>query len=593
MYEWVVDGLSSLFEPITGQKHSGWPGLNVGGEIASQRQDSNARPTKRNYQSVHVSENISQSEPVAIKRRRKDIISFVKKTVAGVAGLLRLRNPLSSASEEHRRYTASQGPVGLMGIDELHTSWMSSSDWKMEKPTVGGQREKGGLGLLQGASTPLQGASTPLRKHIGLVLGPGNPDKGRDGDKPQRCSLQLLPSRPTQGVRVGTGPPSSDLPTPNRSHRQCLAVEEALKESDKEHYRRLLEMVSDKYSKNQPLPFTRTKPQGETFTQDGHRMAILGRTYESVTPKTGPLRANPSVYMWRDASSAKQTRDMRGELYLSKPLSAAVDTQPASNATKQPELDLSAEVAARLNLVDRETPTHTDTLNSTEELPRFSKEMAVEVSRALSQRDPNLVLSSAFKLCITQRDLASLQEGSWLNDEVINFYLSLVMTRSSSAGQGLKVYSFSTFFFPKLHGGGHTAVKRWTKAVDLFQYDIILVPLHLGIHWSLAVINFNSRTVRSYDSMGQRHDDICSLLLLYLREEHKARKDQDLDECKWTVDSLRASEIPQQKNGSDCGVFACKYADYIAQGWPLTFRQCHMPLFRKLMIWEILNQRLL
>ncbi|XP_038835847.1 sentrin-specific protease 2-like isoform X4 [Salvelinus namaycush] len=481
-----------------------------------------------------------------------------------------------------------------MGIDELHTSWMSSSDWKMEKPTVGGQREKGGLGLLQGASTPLQGASTPLRKHIGLVLGPGNPDKGRDGDKPQRCSLQLLPSRPTQGVRVGTGPPSSDLPTPNRSHRQCLAVEEALKESDKEHYRRLLEMVSDKYSKNQPLPFTRTKPQGETFTQDGHRMAILGRTYESVTPKTGPLRANPSVYMWRDASSAKQTRDMRGELYLSKPLSAAVDTQPASNATqKQPELDLSAEVAARLNLVDRETPTHTDTLNSTEELPRFSKEMAVEVSRALSQRDPNLVLSSAFKLCITQRDLASLQEGSWLNDEVINFYLSLVMTRSSSAGQGLKVYSFSTFFFPKLHGGGHTAVKRWTKAVDLFQYDIILVPLHLGIHWSLAVINFNSRTVRSYDSMGQRHDDICSLLLLYLREEHKARKDQDLDECKWTVDSLRASEIPQQKNGSDCGVFACKYADYIAQGWPLTFRQCHMPLFRKLMIWEILNQRLL
>nr|XP_046180294.1 sentrin-specific protease 2-like isoform X3 [Oncorhynchus gorbuscha] len=589
MYGWVVDGLSSLFEPITGQKHSGWPGLNVGGERDSQRQDSNARPTKRNYQSVHVSGNVSQSEPVAIKRRRKDIISFVKKTVAGVAGLLRLRDPLSPASERNRRYTASQSPVGLMGIDELHTSWMSSSDWKMEKPTVGGQRERGGLGLLQGASPP-------LRKHSGSVLGPGNPDRGRDGDEPQRRSLQLLPSRPTLGVGVGTGPPSSDLlpPTPNRTHRQCLAVEEALKESDKEHYRRLLEMVSDKYSKSQPLPFTRTKPQGATFTQDGHRMAILGRTYESVTPKTGPLRANPSVYMWRDTSSAKQTRDMRGELWLSKPLSAAVDTQPASNATqKQPELDLSAEVAARLNLVDREKPTHTDTLNSAEELPRFSKEMAVEVGRALAQRDPNLVLSSAFKLCITQRDLASLQEGSWLNDEVINFYLSLVMIHSSSAGQGLKVYSFSTFFFPKLHGGGHSAVKRWTKAVDLFQYDIILVPLHLGVHWSLAVINFNSRTVRSYDSMGQRHDDICSLLLLYLREEHKARKNQDLDACKWTVGSLRASEIPQQKNGSDCGVFACKYADYIAQGRPLNFRQCHMPLFRKLMIWEILNQRLL
>uniref|UniRef100_A0A674DNL8 SUMO specific peptidase 2 n=1 Tax=Salmo trutta TaxID=8032 RepID=A0A674DNL8_SALTR len=483
MYEWVVDGLSSLFEPITGQKHSGWPGLNVGGEIDSQRQDSNARPTKRNYQRSVTGLVLAH------------YLVFVKKTVAGVAGLLRLRNPLSPASEEHRRYTRCV------------------------------------LGLV----------------FSGLVLGPGNPDRGRDGDKPQRCSLQLLPSRPTQGVGVGTGPPSSDLPTPNRFHRQCLAVEEALKESDKEHYRRLLEIVSDKYSKSQPLPFTRTKPQGKG-ARKSHKAAMKHHK---------------------------------------------VDIKSLSLQQKQPELDLSAEVAARLNLVDRETPTHTDTLNSTEELPRFSKEMAVEVSRALSQRDPNLVLSSAFKLCITQRDLASLQEGSWLNDEVINFYLSLVMTRSSSAGQGLKVYSFSTFFFPKLHGGGHAAVKRWTKAVDLFQYDIILVPLHLGVHWSLAVINFNSRTVRSYDSMGQRHDDICSLLLLYLREEHKARKDQDLDECKWTVGSLRASEIPQQKNGSDCGVFACKYADYVAQGWPLTFRQCHMPLFRKLMIWEILNQRLL
>lgn len=44
--------------------------------------------------------------------------------------------------------------------------------------------------------------------------------------------------------------------------------------------------------------------------------------------------------------------------------------------------------------------------------------MAAEVSCALAQRDPNLVLSAAFKLRITQRDLATLQEGGWLNDEV-------------------------------------------------------------------------------------------------------------------------------------------------------------------------------
>ncbi|TNN31624.1 Sentrin-specific protease 2 [Liparis tanakae] len=77
----------------------------------------------------------------------------------------------------------------------------------------------------------------------------------------------------------------------------------------------------------------------------------------------------------------------------------------------------------------------------------------------------------------------------------------------------------------------------------------------------------------SYDSMGQRHDDVCSLLLLYLKEEHRAKRGRELDSPKWTVGSLRAAEIPQQRNGSDCGVFVCKYADYIAKGRPLTFKQ--------------------
>jgi hypothetical protein len=44
--------------------------------------------------------------------------------------------------------------------------------------------------------------------------------------------------------------------------------------------------------------------------------------------------------------------------------------------------------------------------------------MAEEVSAALNQADPSLVLSAAFKLRITQRDLATLREGNWLNDEV-------------------------------------------------------------------------------------------------------------------------------------------------------------------------------
>lgn len=63
--------------------------------------------------------------------------------------------------------------------------------------------------------------------------------------------------------------------------------------------------------------------------------------------------------------------------------------------------------------------------------------MAAEVSGALAQSDPNLVLSAAFKLRITQRDLATLQEGGWLNDEVRSS-MSLQYNQSVLKMNGLK-----------------------------------------------------------------------------------------------------------------------------------------------------------
>ena len=32
-------------------------------------------------------------------------------------------------------------------------------------------------------------------------------------------------------------------------------------------------------------------------------------------------------------------------------------------------------------------------------------------------------------------------------------------------------------------------------------------------------------------------------------------------------------DIPKQRNGFDCGVFVCMYAEYVTRGAPLTFSQ--------------------
>lgn len=52
-------------------------------------------------------------------------------------------------------------------------------------------------------------------------------------------------------------------------------------------------------------------------------------------------------------------------------------------------------------------------------------------------------------------------------------------------------------------------------------------------------------------------------------------------------------DIPQQMNGSDCGVFSCMFAEHIARDSPIDFSQDNMPFLRKKMVLEILEMQLL
>uniref|UniRef100_A0A4W3H6H0 Ubiquitin-like protease family profile domain-containing protein n=1 Tax=Callorhinchus milii TaxID=7868 RepID=A0A4W3H6H0_CALMI len=220
------------------------------------------------------------------------------------------------------------------------------------------------------------------------------------------------------------------------------------------------------------------------------------------------------------------------------------------------------------------------------------QEMEEQVSRAFRPGHPDEILSEAFRLTITRKDIQTLNHLNWLNDEVINFYMNLLVVRSKTKGLP-SVHTFNTFFFPKVKSDGYQAVKRWTKKVDVFATNIVLVPVHLGVHWCLAVIDFRKKTITYYDSMGGCNDEACRILLRYLKQESIDKKGKEFDTNGWTLCSKRSQEIPQQMNGSDCGMFTCKYADYITKDRPIKFTQKHMPYFRRRMAWEILHQKLL
>ena len=121
------------------------------------------------------------------------------------------------------------------------------------------------------------------------------------------------------------------------------------------------------------------------------------------------------------------------------------------------------------------------------ELIELEEDQLARIENALVSSPPDEVLVSAFSISVTRRDISTLKGLNWLNDEIINFYMSLICERSKESPGLAKVHAFTTFFYPKLIKDGYSALKRWTRKIDVFSYDFIIVPLHLGLHWTLAV----------------------------------------------------------------------------------------------------------
>lgn len=193
---------------------------------------------------------------------------------------------------------------------------------------------------------------------------------------------------------------------------------------------------------------------------------------------------------------------------------------------------------------------------------------------------------------ITRSDLNTLDGLNWLNDEVINFYMELIKCRSEEVDHLPKVHVMNTFFIGKLLQMGHSGVRRWTRKVDIFSCDIIPVPIHVGnVHWCMSVINMRDKTIRYYDSMGHPNMAVCDALEQYLKDESMDKRKIQFDTSDWTIECVR--DCPQQRNGSDCGVFSCMFAEFLSRDGKVTFDQQHMQYFRRKMVFEIMAGKLL
>lgn len=211
------------------------------------------------------------------------------------------------------------------------------------------------------------------------------------------------------------------------------------------------------------------------------------------------------------------------------------------------------------------------------------------------QRPEDDTVISKFSIDFCVRDLRTLISPNWLNDEVINFYCQLLVERSeSNRGKFPSLHAFSSFFFPKLRDRGYEGVKMATRRLNppALARDLLLIPVHLGMHWCMAAIDIRSKSIAYYDSLHGRNLACLRALREWIKGEFAERQGgHQFDFAGWT--ELCPEDIPAQHNGHDCGVFALAFAEHLSRDAPFTFSQDDMSYWRDRISFEIIKGNLL
>ncbi|CAG9825592.1 unnamed protein product [Phaedon cochleariae] len=309
------------------------------------------------------------------------------------------------------------------------------------------------------------------------------------------------------------------------------------------------------------LSFPNGKKHNRTsFIFSGHKLAKKLRTHRVQKHRIAVQQRQTEIDLYRKCSEkhSKINKDMRMDILTDK-------------------------VNKALLLKDAVLPV--EEIEEEVDLPPLTDAHHKMVEKAF-RGDPNEILARKFNLNITRRDLLTLAGLNWLNDEVINFYMNLIIERGKDS-KWPKSYAFNTFFYSKLIKDGPQSLRRWTKRVDLFSHDLVCVPIHLGMHWCMAIIDFRDKSIRYYDSMGGNNNKCLSALRNYLEAEHLDKKKSAYSTSDFTLENVK--DIPQQMNGSDCGMFSCTFAEFITRNSKINFTQEHMPYLRKKMVVEIMS----
>lgn len=232
-------------------------------------------------------------------------------------------------------------------------------------------------------------------------------------------------------------------------------------------------------------------------------------------------------------------------------------------------------------------------------------------------------IKNRFGIKITTEDMLTLEDKNPLGANIMNFYMRAVEAKSneliyeSMNGNNAnipRILFLDSDFFSELTKDTLDSKNTYYERVEMLfkaysspghlifnEFDKILIIVNKrGQHWVLAEIlcekerkKLKKISFRIYDSIPRdmkefnlMDDDVTRHLLSFaIKEAEKIAKERP-EESENILKLLKAAKgsypkVPYQKDFFNCGVFVCKYLQYLALGRELSFDVLNISKFRK------------
>lgn len=130
------------------------------------------------------------------------------------------------------------------------------------------------------------------------------------------------------------------------------------------------------------------------------------------------------------------------------------------------------------------------------------------------------------RVTVDFQDLERLDEGEFLNDNIIGFALRRIEENMAPEHKE-NVMFFNSFFYTALttksgkKAFNYDAVKRWTKTKDLFSFPYIVVPINIDLHWFVEIICNLPNLSRKASALDDEPDDGDEMLINELECERE------------------------------------------------------------------------